>query len=477
MMISPAKTCNNLAMAVSLSSSISSPKVSINVAVNPSASRRYCVSTRSMILFSRSPARSLQRKLISCIFSKLEHLTECSGHQKIITKLYVPALERGVMRLGATISVILVIIQLTSPVPLPGWDPSFLPPAKAVLYSPDTKVPRTGELALRKAIPANTNMKSIQNSLEELSYLLRIPQRKPYGTMEGNVKKALKIAVDEKESILASIPADQKENGLAIYASLIDGKGGLQTLLGYIKDKDPDKVSVALASSLDSIAQLELLQAPGLSFLLPAQYTNNPRLTGRAIVEFVVEKGDGSMFTPQAGGVPIKAATIQVVLDGYSAPLTTGNFAKLVVDGAYDGMKLKCTDQAVLSDSGINKSIGYSVPLEIMPSGQFEPLYKTTLSIQDGELPVLPLSVYGAVAMAHDDVSEEYSSPNQFFFYLYDKSYSGLGGLSFDEGQFSVFGYTTIGRDVLPQIKTGDIVRSAKLVDGQDNLVLPSERL
>ncbi|XP_076934074.1 peptidyl-prolyl cis-trans isomerase CYP37, chloroplastic-like [Bidens hawaiensis] len=347
----------------------------------------------------------------------------------------MPELQQGIINLGAAVSAIVVIVQLISPVPLSGWDAPFLPPAEAVLYSPDTKVPRTGELALRKAIPANTNMKTIQNSLEELSYLLRIPLRKPYGTMEGNVKKALKIAVDEKESILASLPGDQKEKGLAIYESLTDEKGELQTLLRYIKDKDPDRVSVALSSSLDSIAQLELLQAPGLSFLLPAQYSNYPRLTGRAVVEFVVEKGDGSMFTPQSGGVPIKAAKIQVVLDGYSAPLTTGNFAKLVTDGAYDGMKLKCTDQA------IDKSIGYSVPLEIMPSGQFEPLYKTTLSKQDAELPVLPLSVYGAVAMAHDEVSEEYSSPNQFFFYLYDKSYSGLGGLSFDEGQFSVFGY------------------------------------
>ena len=35
-------------------------------------------------------------------------------------------------------------------------------PADAVLYSPDTKIPRTGELALRKAIPANPNMKIIQ---------------------------------------------------------------------------------------------------------------------------------------------------------------------------------------------------------------------------------------------------------------------------------------------------------------------------
>lgn len=34
----------------------------------------------------------------------------------------------------------------------------------------------------------------------------------------------------------------------------------MQTLLGYIKDKDPDRVSVGLASSLDTIAELELLQ-------------------------------------------------------------------------------------------------------------------------------------------------------------------------------------------------------------------------
>jgi len=52
-----------------------------------------------------------------------------------------------------------------------------------------------------------------------------------------------------------------------------------------------------------------------------------------------------------------------------------------VIDGAYDGAKLNCTDQAVLSDSGLDKN-GYNVPLEIMPSGQFEPLYRTTLNVQ-----------------------------------------------------------------------------------------------
>ncbi|CAN6560890.1 unnamed protein product [Malus baccata var. baccata] len=372
------------------------------------------------------------------------------------------------------ISVILVFVQISSPLPLVGWD--VLPvssPANAVLYSPDTKVPRTGELALRRAIPANTNMKTIQDSLEEILYLLRIPQRKPYGTMEGNVKKALKTATDEKDTILASVPTNLREKGSTLYASLIDGKNGLQALLQCIKDKDPDKVSVYLASSLDTIAELELMQAPGLSFLLPEQYQRYPRFTGRGTVELTVEKGDGSTFSPEAGGEPRKTATIQVVIDGYSAPLTAGNFAKLIIDEAYDGTKLSSTDQAILSYNGLDKKSGNSVPLEIKPSGQFEPLYKTKLDVQDGELPVLPLSVYGAVAMAHSEVSDEYSSPYQFFFYLYDKRNAGLGGLSFDEGEFSVFGYTTVGKDILSQIKTGDVIRSAKLVEGQDRLVLP----
>ncbi|XP_060209399.1 peptidyl-prolyl cis-trans isomerase CYP37, chloroplastic isoform X3 [Lycium barbarum] len=398
-------------------------------------------------------------------------------------------LESSMKQFQSLMAVIFIFIEVASPIPLYGWQDLSISPAEAVLYSPETKtLPRTGELALRRAIPANTNMKTIQDSLEDISYLLRIPQRKPFGTMEGNVKKALKIATDEKASILASIPAELKEEGSVLYTSLIEGKGGLQKLLQYIKDKDTDRVSVGLASTLDTVAQLELLQAPGLSFLLPQQYLKYPRctcvtpfiqaapprrLTGRGIVEFTVEKVDGSAFSPEAAGEAKSTAKIQVVIDGYSAPLTAGNFAKLVVDGAYDGMKLTCANQAILSDSEVGKTSGYSVPLEIKPSGQFEPLYRTTLSVQDGELPVLPLSVYGAVAMAHSDVSDENSSPSQFFFYLYDKRNSGLGGLSFDEGQFSVFGYTTIGRDTLPQIKTGDIIRSAKLVEGQDRLVLP----
>jgi len=52
------------------------------------------------------------------------------------------------------------------------------------------------------------------------------------------------------------------------------------------------------------------------------------------------------------------------------------------MDGVYNGIKLNCSNQAILSETGLDKTSGYSVPLEIMPAGQFEPLYKTTLSVQ-----------------------------------------------------------------------------------------------
>lgn len=135
--------------------------------------------------------------------------------------LYTSTFGHGAKKLESLIALILIFVQISSPLPLAGWDFWSISTAEAVLYSPDTKVPRTGELALRRAIPANANMKAIQvllsfwiclisinldsnwfapafcfqSSLEDISFLLRIPQRKPYGTMEGNVKKALKACI------------------------------------------------------------------------------------------------------------------------------------------------------------------------------------------------------------------------------------------------------------------------------------------
>ncbi|KAG6547222.1 hypothetical protein Mapa_011158 [Marchantia paleacea] len=375
--------------------------------------------------------------------------------------------------LGSALAATLTLAQALSPFPenFPGsWS---VPPAEAVLYSPDTKVPRSAEVALRRAIPVvNPSMRKMQESLEDIFYLLRIPQRKSYGSMESDVKKALQLALDDKDAILAAVPADMKQEGLDLYND-ITGPGGLEKMLEAIANKDADKVSIRLANTLEKIAQLEIIQAPGLAFLPPTTYQDYPRLTGRATIAMKLEKGDGSSFTVASGGGPQKTAVLEIVLDGYSAPLTAGNFSDLVLKGKYNGIKLRTGEQSILCDDQ-GDGVGNTLPLEVLPAGEFQPLYQTTLNVQDGEIPVLPLSVYGAVAMAHNTAAEDFSSPSQFFFYLYDKRNAGLGGLAFDEGQFSVFGYVTKGKELLSQLKTGDIIQSAAMISGQDKLVVPN---
>ena len=50
---------------------------------------------------------------------------------------------------------------------------------------------------------------------------------------------------------------------------------------------------------------------------------------------------------------------------------------------------------------------------------------------------------------------------------------AGLSGLAFDEGRFGVFGYITKGMELLPQLQSGDIIVSSKILSGADRLVKP----
>jgi cyclophilin family peptidyl-prolyl cis-trans isomerase len=67
----------------------------------------------------------------------------------------------------------------------------------------------------------------------------------------------------------------------------------------------------------------------------------------------VVERsGDESAFVDQAGGGPVARARLGITLDGYSAPLTAGNFAANVTDGLYNGRPLNASYASVLVGRG-----------------------------------------------------------------------------------------------------------------------------
>ena len=55
----------------------------------------------------------------------------------------------------------------------------------------------------------------------------------------------------------------------------------------------------------------------------------------------------------------------------------------------------------------------------------------------------------------------------------FDKASSGLGALSFEEGNFATFGYVLEGEELLRQIRSGDVITSARLVAGADRLASP----
>ncbi|CAL1385379.1 unnamed protein product [Linum trigynum] len=103
-----------------------------------------------------------------------------------------------------------------------------------------------------------------------------------------------------------------------------------------------------------------------------------------------------------------------------SAPPTAGNFAKLVVHGAYDGAKLDTINQAIITDTGLDKNSILLLPLR------------------------------------------------QEKFWLRRIIFLTKGGSRFSD--MPLAGGTFLGRS-----KPGDVIRSAKMVDGQDRLILPTK--
>ena len=70
---------------------------------------------------------------------------------------------------------------------------------------------------------------------------------------------------------------------------------------------------------------------------------------------------------------------------------------------------------------------------------------------------------------------EEYdanSGSSQFFWLLFDSDLTPAGKNVLD-GRYPVFGYVTEGSDFLRDMKEGDIIVSAKVTEGIENLQQP----
>ncbi|KAG6742805.1 hypothetical protein POTOM_053745 [Populus tomentosa] len=216
----------------------------------------------------------------------------------------------------------------------------------------------------------------------------------------------------------------------------------------------------------------------GFPYEVPEEYQSMPVLKGRATVDMKVKVKDNPN---------IDECVFRIILDGYNAPVTAGNFLDLVERHFYDGMEIQRADGFVVQtgdpegpaegfiDPSTEKT--RTIPLEIMVNGEKFPFYGTTLE----ELGLykaqtrLPFNAFGTMAMARDEF-ESNSASSQVFWLLKESELTPSNANILD-GRYTVFGYITENEDSLADLKVGDVIESIQVVSGLNNLVNPSYKI
>lgn len=331
---------------------------------------------------------------------------------------------------------------------------AYLPPGNAIT---------DGKALLRYALPIeNKDIRKVQKQLEDLSQWLRSSR---WGPINGDAKKIARAVSRRRDAILADVPEASRDRAAALLGQF---DGGIEAIYTAVENRNKEGVWLARANLLDAVGEVEALMVEGFPFDVPEEYSNLPQLKGRATVVFETTKGD-----------------VTAVLDGYSAPVTAGNFVDLVQRGFYDNMAfIRAEDNYVLQtgdpagpEEGFidPKTKQYrAIPLEILVKGDEAPVYGATLEFLGRFLedPVLPFSAFGTLGMARPE-SDPDGGSSQFFFFLFEPELTPAG-LNLLDGRYAVFGYVIDGKDVLDTLGQDDTIQSARVVDGLDNLVLPA---
>lgn len=354
---------------------------------------------------------------------------------------------RSILSLALGLAIFLSCVLVAAPAH------AGLPPGNAVT---------DGAALLRYSLPIdNTEIRQVQGELEGLSEWLR---SKRWGPIKKDVTKAERILERKRNAILAAVPADRQAQA----GELLDGiTAGIAPIREAAENKDKEGVWTERKNLLDKVGELEELMVDGYPFEVPEEYDNLPQLKGRATVQFKTTQGD-----------------ITVVADGYSAPVTAGDFVDLVNKKFYDGLPFIRAEDFYVLQTGQPKgdAEGYidpktkayrAIPMEILVKGDDAPTYGVTLE-EIGrymDAPVLPFNSYGSLALARPG-NDNNGGSSQFFFFLFEAELTPAGRNMLD-GRYAVFGYTIDGQETLRKLSADDKIISAKVVDGLENLVEP----
>ncbi|BAD79734.1 peptidyl-prolyl cis-trans isomerase [Synechococcus elongatus PCC 6301] len=329
-----------------------------------------------------------------------------------------------------------------------------LPPGNAIT---------DGRALLRYSLPIDSpDIREIQKDIEGLSDNLRA---KRWAPIERNLKHVSKVLNLRPKNILAAVPEERRSQAEELLAEL---KTDLSKLEEATAAKNKPDVQAARNHFLAVVGEIEELMVERFPFEVPEEYRNLPRLEGRATIAVETTQGD-----------------LTLVVDGYSAPITAGNFVDLVQRGFYNGLPFTRAEDFYVLQIGdpVGPETGFidpktkqerQIPLEILVEGDREPVYGSTLEElgRYTDNPVLPFSAFGTLGWARPSDNLNGGS-SQFFFFLFEPELTPAG-LNLIDGRYAAFGYLVDGKDVLEKLRPEDKILKATVVSGAENLIQPS---
>ncbi|KAL9224967.1 hypothetical protein vseg_000942 [Gypsophila vaccaria] len=433
-------------------------------------------------LLSASKPTLLSPKIPS-FFSRRTRFTsvqpQCSSHLPRRTHFHDDQKTRQFSVKECAISIALAVGLITGTPALP-WESNALASTfpvisdLAVLISgPPIKDP--GAL-LRYALPIdNKAIREVQKPLEDITESLKVAGLKALDSVERNLKQASRAYKNGKSLIVSGLAESKKEHGIEMLDKLEAGMGELQQI---VEDKNRDGVARKQKELLQYVGSVEEDMVDGFPYEVPEEYRSMPLLKGRAAVDMKVKVKDNPN---------LEECIFHIVLDGYNAPVTAGNFVDLVERHFYDGMDIQRADGFVVqtgdpegpAEGFIDPSTEKprTVPLEIMVEGEKVPFYGATLE----ELGLykaqtkLPFNAFGTMAMAREEF-ENNSGSSQVFWLLKESELTPSNANILD-GRYAVFGYVTENEDSLADLKVGDVIESIQVVSGLDNLINPTYKI
>ncbi|XP_045812441.1 peptidyl-prolyl cis-trans isomerase CYP38, chloroplastic [Trifolium pratense] len=350
---------------------------------------------------------------------------------------------------------------------------SVLSDLSVLISGPPIKDP--GAL-LRYALPIdNKAIREVQKPLEDITESLKISGTKALDSVERNLRQASRALKQGRTLIESGLAESKKEHGVELLNKL---EAGIDEFELILQDRNRVAVGPKQKELLQYVGGIEEDMVDGFPYEVPEEYRNLPLLKGRAAVDMKVKIKDNPN---------LEECVFHIVLDGYNAPVTAGNFVDLVERHFYDGMEIQRADGFVVQtgdpegpaegfiDPSTEKT--RTIPLELMVEGEKAPVYGETLE----ELGLykaqtkLPFNAFGTMAMARDEF-EDNSGSSQVFWLLKESELTPSNANILD-GRYAVFGYVTQNEDFLADLKVGDVIESIQVVSGLDNLVNPSYKI